>query len=64
MLLSRSLLNVSPTQIFGQSKEDKNVSGATWKKKDASCRRVCRFFRKFLNMCTCKYSVSAYTYTK
>lgn len=37
MLLSRSLLNVSPTQIFGQSQEERNVSGATWEeKKDAS----------------------------
>lgn len=30
VLLSRSLLNVSPTQIFGQSQEERNVSGATW----------------------------------
>lgn len=29
VLLSRSLLNVSPTQIFGQSQEERNVSGAT-----------------------------------
>lgn len=37
MLLSRFLLNVSPTQIFGQSQEERNVSGATWEeKKDAS----------------------------
>lgn len=33
VLLSRSLLNVSPTQIFGQSQEERNVSGATFKKK-------------------------------
>lgn len=33
VLLSRSLLNVSPTQIFGQSQEERNVSGATWGEK-------------------------------
>lgn len=33
MLFSRSLLNVSPTQIFGQPKEERNVSGATWGEK-------------------------------
>lgn len=33
VLLSRSLLNVSPTQIFGQSQEERNVSGATSREK-------------------------------
>lgn len=33
VLFSRSLLNVSPTQIFGQSQERRNVSGAPQRKK-------------------------------
>lgn len=33
VLFSRSLLNVSPTQIFGQSQEERDLSGASWGRK-------------------------------
>lgn len=46
MLLSRSLLNVSPTQIFGQTQEERNVSGATWGKKKMLLLGGCADFQR------------------
>lgn len=58
MLLSRSLLNVSPTQIFRQSQEDRNVSGATrrGREKNTSCGRGV-FLGKNIYMCKGQSSV-------
>lgn len=51
MLFSRSLLNVSPTQIFGQRQEDRNVSGVSWGKNEmlAVCAK-CAKFKKILDI--------------
>lgn len=49
VLFSRSLLNVSPTQIFGQTQEDRNVSGVSWGKKKMLAVGKCAKFKKTLN---------------